>query len=456
MGGKVVTVLSCRAGLVRCPLSGLFIRAFRQRLAIASALVFGIVCGAQAQPPAPDTLETVTLQLKWKHQFQFAGYYAAIEKGYYRDAGLNVLLREAESSEGSLKNVLSGDAQFGVASSELVVVRAQGKPVVALAPIFQHSPLILLVLQESGIENLHELSGKRIMLEPQEAELYAYFESEGISLSKLVVVPNTFDAADLISGKVDAMSAYSTDEPFRLREAGKEYLLFNPRAGGIDFYGDTLFTTEDEIRRNPERVRRFLDASLKGWDYALHNSEEVVDLILAKYSTRHTRDHLLFEADATRRLIEPDLVEIGYVNPGRWRTIAETYARHGMMPARVSLDGFLYERTPRMIPKWMSTALAASTAVSIVVLIVAIYFFYLYRIIRSQKELLEAAVSDIRVLRGIIPVCSYCKKIRDDQGAWQEMEDYIAGHSHVLFSHGICSECMKREFAAHNPPDAPS
>ncbi|MBX7255133.1 MAG: ABC transporter substrate-binding protein [Candidatus Hydrogenedentes bacterium] len=419
---------------------------------LAQVLVF--VAQSLAQPTASgDNLDDVTLQLKWKHQFQFAGFYAAIEKGFYREAGLNVTLREAESSEGSVKNVLSGEAQFGVASSELVVMRAEGKPVVALAPIFQHSPLILLVLRDSGIENLHELSGKRIMLEPQEAELYAYFESEGISLSKLIVVPNTFDAADLIAGKVDAMSAYSTDEPFRLREAGKEYLVFNPRAGGIDFYGDTLFTSEDQIQRDPDRVRRFLDASLKGWDYALHHSDEIIELILAKYSTRHSREHLQFEAEAARRLIEPDLVEIGYVNPGRWRSIAETYARHGMMPANASLQGFLYERSPSIIPKWMTTALIASIIATVVVLIIAIYLFNLYRIIRKQKELLQAAVDDIKILRGIIPVCSYCKKIRDDKGAWQGMEEYITEHSHVLFSHGICSDCMTKEFGVSHRPD---
>jgi ABC-type nitrate/sulfonate/bicarbonate transport system substrate-binding protein len=422
------------------------------------ALAFVIISSSLAQPAPPNNaIETVTLQLKWKHQFQFAGYYAAIEKGFYRDAGLNVILREAESSEGSVNSVLAGEAQFGVASSELVVMRAEGKPVVALAPIFQHSPLILLVLSDSGIENLHELTGKRIMLEPQEAELYAYFVSEGMSLSKLTIVPNTFDAADLISGKVDSMSAYSTDEPFRLQEAGKEYLVFNPRAGGIDFYGDTLFTSEAQIRDHPAQVKKLIRASLKGWDYALHHSDEIVELILAKYSQRHSRAHLQFEAEATRRLIEPDLVEIGYVNPGRWRNIAETYAKLGMLPGEVTLDGFLYERNPRKIPRWMVGALAISLAVTGLVLAFAIYLYRLNRTIHKQKDLLQAAVDDIKILRGIIPVCSYCKKIRDDKGAWQEMTRYISDHSQILFSHGICADCMKKEFGiAHEPHHPPS
>ena len=90
-------------------------------------------------------LEHVVLQLNWKHQFQFAGYYAAIEQGYFREAGFDVSLRELPSGGNPVEIVLNGEADFGVAASELAWHRVQGKPVVALAAIVQHSPLILLV-----------------------------------------------------------------------------------------------------------------------------------------------------------------------------------------------------------------------------------------------------------------------------------------------------------------------
>ena len=96
-------------------------------------------------------LEKVVLQLKWQHQFQFAGYYAAQEQGYYREAGLEVEIREAAPGSDPVRQVLQGEAQYGVGSSSLVLQRHRGAPVVVLAVIFQHSPLVLLSRRDSGI-----------------------------------------------------------------------------------------------------------------------------------------------------------------------------------------------------------------------------------------------------------------------------------------------------------------
>ena len=110
-------------------------------------------------PLPASALEQVALQLKWKHQFQFAGYYAAQEKGYYRDAGLEVSVIEAGPETDPVREVLDGRAQFGVSNSALLLARAQGKPVVALAVIFQHSPFILAARRDGGIRSVHDLAG---------------------------------------------------------------------------------------------------------------------------------------------------------------------------------------------------------------------------------------------------------------------------------------------------------
>ena len=88
---------------------------------------------------AQSSGERVTIQLKWRHQFQFAGYYAAVEKGYYADEGLKVSLRERESSSDSIDEVIAGKAQYGVSDTGLLLARQQGEPVVLLRQIFQHS-----------------------------------------------------------------------------------------------------------------------------------------------------------------------------------------------------------------------------------------------------------------------------------------------------------------------------
>jgi signal transduction histidine kinase len=298
-------------------------------------------------------LEKVSLQLKWTHQFQFAGYYAAVEKGFYREAGLDVEIREALPEQDTAREVTSGKADFGVGTSNLVLLRAKKEPVVVLGVIYQHSPFILISTKASGIHDIHQLSQKRIMMEQDAAELLAYFKHEGIDVSKVDVHPHTFRLEDLLEDKVQGMACYSTDQPFFLKEKGIPYQEFNPRAGGIDFYGDNLFTTEKQIQENPERVKKFLDASLRGWKYAMAHQEEMVDLILTKYSQEHSRGHLLFEAAESAKLIHPELIELGYVNPGRWESIVKAYADLGFLKGEVDLGSFIYVRDPKPDLRWV-------------------------------------------------------------------------------------------------------
>lgn len=293
--------------------------------------------------------EHVRLQLKWRHQFQFAGYYAAVQQGYYRDAGLEVELVEAEPGKNPVDEVFAGRAEFGVGNSDLLLSRAEGKPAVVLAAIFQHSPLSLVARAAPGITAMPDLHNRPMMMvESEKAELLAYFKHEGVSLAGLNIRPHTQRIEDFIEGKVDAMSAYVTDQPFMLKEAGVSYLIFVARSGGIDFYGDNLFTTEAVIKKNPAMAKAFRAASLKGWDYALAHPDEIIDLILARYTTRHSRAHLEFEAMKTAELMHPGVIEVGHNNPGRWRHIAQTYAEFGLLPADFDFEGFLYEPNPQV------------------------------------------------------------------------------------------------------------
>ncbi|WP_162525335.1 ABC transporter substrate-binding protein [Rariglobus hedericola] len=313
---------------------------------------------AVAQTDEP--LDVVRLQLKWRHQFQFAGYYAAVAKGYYRDAGMDVQLLEAVPGKNPVEAVFAGEAEFGVGNSDLLLSRAEGKPAVVLAAIFQHSPLALVARAVPGITAMPDLHNRPMMMvESEKAELLAYFKHEGVNLAGLRIQPHTQRIEDFIDGKVDAMSAYVTDQPFMLKQAGVSYLTFVARTGGIDFYGDNLFTTESQVREYPERVRAFRAASLRGWDYALAHPEEIVDLILSKYTTRHSREHLLFEAAKTAELMHPGIIEVGHNNPGRWRHIAQTYAEFGLMPADFDLTGFLYHENQQRDLTWVYWSLGA-------------------------------------------------------------------------------------------------
>ncbi|BDU76820.1 ABC transporter substrate-binding protein [Mesoterricola sediminis] len=291
----------------------------------------------QAEP------EQVTLQLKWHHQFQFAGYYAAEDQGYYKEAGLQVNIREAEPGLDVTQEVTSGRAQYGVGTSALLLARYHGAPVVVLAAIFQHSPAVFLAKGGMGIATVHDLAGRRVMLEDGADELRAYLRKEGMSERSLVLVKHTFDPADLLKGQVACMSAYDTDEPYFLDQAGQDYLTFSPRMGGIDFYGDNLFTSEAELKAHPARVKAFREASLRGWKYAMAHPEEVADLIIRRYGPRRGKDYIRFEARRMVPLIQPNLVDIGYMYEGRWQHVADVYEDLGLLPDGYDFSAFVYD-----------------------------------------------------------------------------------------------------------------
>jgi diguanylate cyclase (GGDEF)-like protein len=387
------------------------------RKALAPAIVFAAALAGPLHAPAlaagdSRALKPITLQLNWKHQFQFAGYYIAIEKGFYRKEGFDVRVVEVQDGRDPVDEVLKGNAEFGVGASELALRKGRGDPLVVLAVILQHSPLVLIA-RGPPVQSLQELAGKRLMLIPHETELYAYLQREGVPRSRFIEVPHSFDTAELIDGKVDALSGYSTDEPFVLRQKKVPFSIFSPRASGIDFYGDSLFTTERMLRADPRAVAAFRRASLAGWHYALANPGEAADLIRAKYSTRHSREHLLYEAAEMERLMQPRLIEIGHTNPGRWRHIAEVYAELGMLPEAPALDGFIYDPHPAPDLSWLHRGLWAAVLAALLVGFYAARTLRFNRILRREidrrveierdlrevNERLEGQVREVRSLQ---------------------------------------------------------
>lgn len=333
----------------------------RRSVLVLILAVFGIAGTAQSAIAQDRDLRHVTLQLQWHHQFQFAGYYAAVQQGFYRDAGFDVEIREADRDMDPIEAVADGEADFGVSTANLVVARSNGAPVVVLAPIFQHSPFAIITLRDRGLDNVQALAGLPLMIESHGAELIVYMQDEGLGPQDLNRLTHTHTIEPLVDGSVAGMSAYVTDEPFALREQNIPYNVITPRSGGIDFYGDTLFTSEAVIDADPDAVRAFRDASLKGWDYAMSHPEEIVDLILSEYSRQQTREHLMFEARETARLLLPDIVAIGHSNPGRWRHIADIFQRLDMLGPHFDVESFVF-RPEQILPAWVRPAVLAGAA----------------------------------------------------------------------------------------------
>ena len=403
------------------------------RLLPTTVLCLALALRAFAAPAAGNAsrpLERVSLQLKWTHAFQFAGYYAALSKGYYREAGLDVEIVEAKPGVDPVRSVLAGRAQYGVGTSSLLLERSAGKPVVALAVIFQHSPYVLIARHENATQNIHDLSGKRLMLEPQSDELLAYLKAEGIPLDRITRVEHSYDPQDLIDGRVDAIAGYVTNQPYSLDRAQFAYQIYTPRSAGIDFYGDNLFTTEQELHAHPARVDAFRTASLRGWQYAMAQPDEIVDLILAEYSQRHSREYFQFEAQQMVSLLHPELIEIGYMYPGRWRHIASTYADIGMLRTDVDLRGFLYDpHPPPPDLTWLYVLTGVATGVLSIVLGVAVYIgrinARLRREVTERKQAEEISRTSTARFRSYFELPLHGIAITSPEKGWIEVNDQL-------------------------------
>ncbi len=422
-------MLSERIGLTKAQLEKFLEDAMRTgvfRLLHISRLAAFFLCVVSL--PA-WSLEDVTLQLKWHHQFQFAGYYAAIEKGFYKDAGLNVIVREAKAYEDPVQNVLEGHADYGVGTSELLLLHNHQQPVSILAVIFQHSPLALLVPTKNADQTersvkafLQGIKHQPVMMEPNSAELIAYLEVEGLKRSDLMFVDHTLDIDEVMHGEVAAMSVYITDEPFLFKQSNVPYTILRPVESGIDFYGDNLFTTQDVAENFPERTQAFRTASLKGWKYAMSHPEEMIDLIFKKYSQRHSKEHLRFEYQKMLGLINQKIIHIGYMNPDRWRDIAQTYVRLGMLPENYTLDSMLFRPYKARLEYIKSNGLIVAAVFS---LIVALLLCLLWRFnlrIRKKARWLNAIFN--YVPSGLLVLDKQAKVLR-----WNRQVEKLLGWS---------------------------
>ncbi|MDN5071184.1 transporter substrate-binding domain-containing protein [Aliarcobacter butzleri] len=289
--------------------------------------------------------EKVVLQLKWFHQFQFAGYYAAKEKGFYDEVGLDVQIKERDLKYNNIDEVINGNAQYGVADSILILYRLKQQPIVIVSPIFQHSPSVFISLKKNNISSVYELNNKDILFYPNDTDgfsLLAMIKKFDLNVN-LIRERHKDDYVKLINNEVDLMPAYIANEPFLLKEKGYDVNIINPSNYGFDIYGDMLFTNEDEAKNNPNRVEKFRDATLKGWKYALENKEEIIQLINEKYSKEKSIEHLKYEANAIDSLINKDITPLGYLDEGRIRYTSEMYKYYGLTESKIDLNDFLFD-----------------------------------------------------------------------------------------------------------------
>lgn len=366
---------------------------FSRRYSLSVILFIIAICWIQTLHAADTTL----VQLKWWHQFQFAGYYAADIKGFYKDEGLAVKLLPGDAQHNPLEEVQAGRAQFGISGSELLVNYAKGIPVVALGALFQHSPYVIISLEQKRIHVPSDLVGKTLMVSETQGwvELQAVFLKEAIPLNSLKVVTHSWKNTDLLNGKADALTGYYSVELNQLRKLGATPSYIQPINYGIDFYGDILFSLKRMVDNYPERTSRFRKASFKGWEYAMAHTDEIADYILTLPGVQErgvTKADLLAEAEAMRKLILPNMVDIGHMNEGRWQHMLDVYKTLKLVNSHSQLDGFLYNEGQSISSEMLRKATYYSIAILLILMTIILYSISLRRSVSKRTAELNVEI----------------------------------------------------------------
>ncbi len=260
-------------------------------------------------------LEKVSLQLNWKYQFEFAGFITAYEKGYYKDIGLDVDIREFTKDTNIIDDVTNKKADFGIFDLSLFEYYNDKKPLMLLANYMKKSGLVFVTKQD--IITPYDFKNKIIMASKNEleksvlSELLKKFSIKKSDFKK--IEPHHFSSEDFINGKVDIITAYLSNELYEIKKSKVPYNIIDPSNYDLATFGLNLFALKSTVDKNPEEIRKFIDATNKGWEYAFAHKKEIIDIIYNKYSKLKSKDALLFEADEIEKLMMPNIYQIGSI-----------------------------------------------------------------------------------------------------------------------------------------------
>ena len=283
-----------------------------------------------------NKLEKTSLRLKWVCQAQFAGYYSALKEGYYKDVGLSVTIDPAGPNISPIQAVTSGVNEFGIAGAEQIITAIDNKvPIVAIAVIYRETPEALVSKKELNIKAPKDLEGKTVgVVYENDENLYRLFlKKNNVDENSIKEVPAITGISQVMTDQVDAKMAYEMNDAILLELEGEKVNLLRFRDYGVKVYADTIFTTKEMVEKHPDKVKKFLKASLKGWNYAIENSEKSVSQLLEINPTlKH--EHQLGYLTGSIPLIMTD-EKIGVSDSKIWENMIDNLYENKMIKKKI-------------------------------------------------------------------------------------------------------------------------
>ena len=345
------------------------------RVLLAILVLLALVgCGATATPTSSGSaggaatagatpsqvggaLRKVTIGLGYIPDVQFAPFYVAKEKGYFREEGLEVEFKQGFETD-VLKLLATGALNFGAAGGdEMMVARSQGVPLVYVASWYQKYPVSIVALEKAQITKVEDLKGRTIGVPGRFGATYtgllALLDSAGLQESDVQLREVGFNQVQAITqGQVEAVVGYTNNEPVQLRALGQSITTINV-FDRVNLVSNGLITDEKTQRDDPELVRAVTRAFLRGVQDTIANPDEAVTLSIPTIpGSAEKRDQLRAVLDATLPLMESEQTKangLGYCDPAAWTASRDLLRKLGILGSDIALDqtytnGFLPTR----------------------------------------------------------------------------------------------------------------
>ncbi|REK62511.1 MAG: myristoyl transferase [Cohnella sp.] len=286
---------------------------------------------SSSSPSAEVKLAKVTQVTNWFAEPEHGGQYAALAKGFYEEAGLDMTIQSGGPGVSSTQIVASGKAEFGMGQAdEILLARQNGIPLVAVAATFQKNPQGLM-FHKGKYKNLSELNGHKVYV--ASGSTYWEYLKKAYKLDKVEELKYTGSLANFVADPDSATQIYVTSEPFTMQQEGVEVEYFLNYDLGYKQYGNVLYTTEDFIKQHPDIVKAYVEASVKGWYYYKDNAEEI-NKIMQEKNPDLKLEAMAFGAKAQEPLIyggDAETNGVGYMSKEIWEGLQKQLVEIGIL-----------------------------------------------------------------------------------------------------------------------------
>lgn len=288
-------------------------------------------------------IQNAKFQLRWVKDVAFAGYFAAVEKGYYSDEGLDVEIVAGGPNIDVQRVVAGGGAEIGGGITDAIIRgRAQQDiPLRVFGALYQTPPSSFITFAESGIRGPADFIGKRVATSAEGVVLVkAMMTKNGLDPDGFEFVPSGFDPSPLLEGAADIYQGFSTDQGLRLQMMGRDVHVVTYPEMGYNMYDGPLMALDDTLEQQEDLVVGFLRATIKGWEYNAENPDEISEITIDKYGVEGLeRDFQIAQNQEQLPLTVSDLTEekgLFWMTEERWQETIDFLTDAGQLEGDIS------------------------------------------------------------------------------------------------------------------------